>query len=200
MKSILIIGGGGHAKSCIDVIVHDKEFSISGINDPKISTSPFQDIPLIEGSLEELFADYKIVFLGIGFIKNSSSRKNLIKKIQQIGFSTPSFISPFAYSSIDSKIGEGTIIMHQALINTHVYIGSFSIINSQALIEHDVQIGSNCHISTGAVVNGSTTIGSNTFIGSNAVIGNNLTIGDNCIIQAGSFLNRSLDSNETFKA
>ena len=199
MKDIVIIGGGGHAKSCIDVISHHKDYSILGINDPKLSTSSYPSIPLLKGSLQDIFSKNDIVFLGIGFIKDSMPRKKLIDEIQKIGFKTPSFVSPYAYSSSNSKISDGTIIMHKALINTHVQIGAFSIINSKALIEHDVQIGSNCHISTGAIVNGGSSIGSNTFVGSNAVIGNNISVGKNCIIQAGAFLNRNLKDNEIYK-
>lgn len=199
MNEIVIIGGGGHAKSCIDVITHNKEYSIIGINDPKLSSSPILGIPLIKGSLKELFSEIKSVFIGIGFIKNPTLRKDLINQIKEIGFERPSFTSPHAYFSLNSNIDEGTIIMHHAMINTHVEIGEFSIINSKSLIEHDVKIGSNCHISTGAVINGGSSIGSNTFVGSNAVIGNNISVGENCIIQAGTFLNRHLKDNEIYK-
>ena len=199
MKDIVILGGGGHAKSCIDVISHNKKYSILGINDPNLLESPFSNIPLLNESLEDIFSKNERIFLGIGFIKDPIPRKQLIDQIQAIGFVTPSFVSPYAYSSPNAEISEGTIIMHKALVNTHVRLGSFSIINTMALIEHDVQIGSNCHISTGAIVNGGSSIGSNTFIGSNAVIGNNVSVGENCIVQAGAFLNRNLSNNEIYK-
>ncbi len=200
MKKVLVIGGGGHAKSCIEALSHHPDYSVSGINDPKISISPFGHIPLVQGSLKDLFSSHRIVLLGIGFITNPKPRKDLIDEIQNIGFCTPSFISSSAYLARNSNIDRGTIVMHQALINTHVEIGSFTIINSKALIEHDVKVGSNCHISTGAIINGASKIGSNTFIGSNAVVGNNIEIGENCIVQAGTFLNHNLKDGEIFKA
>tara|TARA_B110000238_G_scaffold162217_1_gene176453 strand:+ start:172 stop:774 length:603 start_codon:yes stop_codon:yes gene_type:complete len=200
MKKVLVIGGGGHAKSCIEALSHHLDYSVSGINDPKISISPFGHIPLVQGSLKDLFPSHRIVLLGIGFITNPKPRKDLIDEIQNIGFCTPSFVSSSAYLARNSNIDGGTIVMHQALINTHVEIGSFTIVNSKALIEHDVKVGSNCHISTGAIINGASKIGSNTFIGSNAVVGNNIEIGENCIVQAGTFLNHNLKDGEIFKA
>jgi|TARA_B110000495_G_C23004739_1_gene593390 sugar O-acyltransferase (sialic acid O-acetyltransferase NeuD family) len=200
MKKVLVIGGGGHAKSCIEALSYHPDYSVSGINDPNISVSPFLHIPLVEGSLKDLFPVHTIVLLGIGFIKNPKPREKLINEIQSIGFSTPSFVSSSAYLASNSNIDGGTIVMHQALINTHVEIGSFTIVNSKALIEHDVKVGSNCHISTGAIINGASKIGSNTFIGSNAVVGNNIEIGNNCIVQAGAFLNHDLQNGEIFKA
>ena len=200
MKKVLVIGGGGHAKSCIEALSHHLDYSVSGINDPKISISPFGHIPLVQGSLKDLFPSHRIVLLGIGFITNPKPRKDLIDEIQNIGFCTPSFVSSSAYLARNSNIDGGTIVMHQALINTHVEIGSFTIVNSKALIEHDVKVGSNCHISTGAIINGASKIVSNTFIGSNAVVGNNIEIGENCIVQAGTFLNHNLKDGEIFKA
>jgi len=200
MKKVLVIGGGGHAKSCIEALSHHLDYSVSGINDPKISISPFGHIPLVQGSLKDLFPSHRIVLLGIGFITNPKPRKDLIDEIQNIGFCTPSFVSSSAYLARNSNIDGGTIVMHQALINTHVESGSFTIVNSKALIEHDVKVGSNCHISTGAIINGASKIGSNTFIGSNAVVGNNIEIGENCIVQAGTFLNHNLKDGEIFKA
>ena len=35
-KKLFIFGGGGHAKSCIDVILSDKSFKIKGIIDNKL--------------------------------------------------------------------------------------------------------------------------------------------------------------------
>ncbi len=200
MKKVLVIGGGGHAKSCIEALSDHPEYIVSGINDPKLSISPFPQIPLVQGPLKDLFSSHKVVLLGIGFISDPKPRNNLIEEIQNIGFTTPSFISSHAYLASNSNIDLGTIVMHHALINTHAEIGSFTIINSKVLIEHDVKVGFNCHISTGAIINGGSTIGPNTFIGSNAVVGNNIKIGKNCIVQAGAFLNHNLKDGDIFKA
>lgn len=35
MKEILLVGGGGHCRSCIDVIEAEKKFKIAGIVDVK---------------------------------------------------------------------------------------------------------------------------------------------------------------------
>ena len=48
-----------------------------------------------------------------------------------------------------SSVGEGTIIMHMAMVNSGAIIGANCIINSMALVEHDVVIGNNVHVATG---------------------------------------------------
>ena len=52
------------------------------------------------------------------------------------------------------KIGEGSIIMHGAIINACAEIGKNTIINTGVLIEHDTLIEDNCHVATRAVING----------------------------------------------
>jgi UDP-3-O-[3-hydroxymyristoyl] glucosamine N-acyltransferase len=44
-------------------------------------------------------------------------------------------VSPIAYISKHSTIGEGTVIHHHALINANVKIGKNCIINSKALFK-----------------------------------------------------------------
>ena len=90
------------------------------------------------------------------------------KKLKKIGFCLPTIISPLAYVSKHSFINEGTIIMHQVLVNASVKIGKNCIINTKALIEHDSIIEDNCHISTAAIINGGVRVKEGTFFGSNA--------------------------------
>ena len=73
-----------------------------------------------------------------------------------------------------TKIGEGTIIMHNVVINAKVEIGKNCIINTKSLVEHDTIIGDHCHVSTGVIINGSCIILSNTFLGTGSVILNNV--------------------------
>lgn len=91
-------------------------------------------------------------------------------------------ISPLAYVSKHSIIEEGTVIMHQALINANVKIGK----NTKALIEHDCVIGDNCHISTASVINGGVRVKENSFFGSNATSKQSIEIDG--FIKAGSLV------------
>ena len=69
--------------------------------------------------------------------------------------------SPSAIISKHSKIGDGTIVMHNCIINADAKIKENCIVNNKALIEHDVSIESNCHISTDANINGNCIVSKN---------------------------------------
>lgn len=166
-ENILIIGAGGHARSCMDVIELENKFKIAGFIDNKnIDTLKY---PILgnDDDLKTLFKKYKFACIGIGQIKDVDVRMNIFDKLLSIGFSLPVIISPLAYVSALSKIDIGTIVMHQALVNINVKIGKACIINSKALIEHDAIVEDFCHISTASVVNGECIVKKCSFLGSN---------------------------------
>ncbi|WP_016778728.1 acetyltransferase [Anaerophaga thermohalophila] len=192
---IILIGGGGHCKSCIDVIEQEGKYKIAGIVDmaEKVGQS-ILGYPIIgtDDDLPELVQEYKNVIITIGQIKSAYLRIKLYDQAKQLNAQLPVIVAPTAYVSRHASIQEGTIVMHHALINAEARIGINCIINSKALIEHEAIIGDFCHISTATCVNGQVNIGTNCFIGSNTVLSNNITISDNSIVAAGSQVLKSL--------
>jgi len=169
---ILLIGGGGHCKSVIDVIEQNGIYEIGGIIDQETLVGQKvlgYEIIGCDNDLTELFQRFHYAIVTIGQIKSPDLRIKLFSHLHTIGFITPSIISPRAYVSKHATIGEGTIVMHDALINADAIVGKNCIINTKALIEHDTTIGEHCHISTGAILNGGTIVADGTFVGSNAV-------------------------------
>lgn len=170
-EKILLIGGGGHCHSVIDVIEQENKYEIVGIVDTKENIGKKvldYEIIACDDDLEELFETCKNAVVTIGHIKSNITRVKLFAKLKNIGFNLPVIISPLAYVSRHSNIDEGTVIMHHALINANVKIGKNCIINTKALIEHDCIVEDNCHISTASVLNGGVIVRANTFFGSNA--------------------------------
>jgi len=168
---ILLIGGGGHCRSVIDVIELEEKYTIAGIIDKKELIG--QDVlgyKVIgcDDDLERLFKKYKYTIITVGQIKSNSLRVKLFDKVKEIGYKLPVIKSPLAYISKHSSVEEGTIVMHQALVNANVKIGKNCIINTKALVEHDATIEDNCHISTATVINGGVMVKENSFVGSNA--------------------------------
>jgi sugar O-acyltransferase (sialic acid O-acetyltransferase NeuD family) len=194
-KEIILIGSGGHCKSCIDVIEQENKFKIIGIIDLKEKINQkILDYEIIasDDDLSNLVKKYEYFFITIGQLKNPKPRIQKFEIIKKLGAKFPIIISPLAYVSKYSFIDEGSIIMHSAIINANVKIGKNCIINTKSLIEHDSNIGNNCHISTNSIINGTCNIGSNVFIGSNSVILNNINITDNVIIGAGTIVNKPI--------
>ena len=189
MKPIILIGGGGHCKSVIDVIELEGKYKIVGIVDKLenvgVSILGYKVIGS-DDVLPDLIKKYKYALITIGQIDSAQLRINIYHKVKELGFLLPIIISPNAYVSSHSSIGEGSVIMHDVLVNSNVKIGINCIINSKALIEHDCIIGDHCHLSTSSIINGNVVIGSGSFVGSNAVTKHGIKILENSFIKAGS--------------
>lgn len=190
-KNIILIGGGGHCKSCIDVIELTENYNIKGIIDveSKVGTKVL-GYPII-GTDEDIFNLIEIIdefIITIGQLGKLNKRQILYDKMKKRGAKFSTIVSPLAYVSKNAFVEEGTIIMHGAIINADVKIGCNCIINSKALLEHEVTVGNHCHISTASVLNGGATIGDGTFYGSGAVSIQNIKIVSNSFIKANSIV------------
>ena len=184
-KRLILIGGGGHCRSCIDVIERQGEFAIAGIVDQREKNGELvlgYPIMACDEDLPDLLRRYDHFFITIGQIKTCERRMQLFEQIIAAGKALPVFISPLAYVSPHARIGQGTIVMHQALVNAGAQVGMNCIINTKALIEHDARIDDHCHIATGAIINGGAVVQRASFIGSGAVIREGVTIGAASIV------------------
>lgn len=191
MKKIILIGGGGHCRSVIDVIESQGLYKICGIIDKtEFLGSKVLGYEVIgnDHDLKKLASKIKYALIAVGQVYSPKIRIKLFNLIKKLGFQCPSIISPRAYVSKYSNIGAGTIVMHDVVINANVSIGDNCIINTKALIEHDCTISSHCHISTSSVVNGSAIIKSKCFIGSNSVIKDSVLIKEGSFVKAGSLV------------
>ncbi len=170
-EQIILVGGGGHCRSVIDVIEQEDKYCIAGIVDKKDMIGELvlgYKVFGCDDDLEELYQKCKYACITVGQVRSPEIRIRLFQKLKKIGYRLPVIVSPLAYVSKYAFIDEGTIVMHHALINANAKIGKNCIINTKALIEHDVVVEDNCHISTGAILNGGVKILQNSFYGSNA--------------------------------
>lgn len=153
-RSLILVGGGGHCKSVIEA-AESAGYTIKGILD--ISSRVGEKVLdyTIIGTDDDIFlytedCDFIVT---LGFIKDASLRIHLHDKIEKAGGHLATVIASTAHISRYAKLGEGTVVLHQAYINAELETKG-CIINTFANIEHDTVIGDYCHISTGVMVNG----------------------------------------------
>lgn len=188
MKQLLLIGAGGHCKSCIDVIEKIGEWKIAGIVDRKDSSvENVLGYPVIgcDEDLVKLRKQYDYAFVTVGQIRSVELKIKLFNQLKTLGFKQPGLVSPLAYVSKHATIGHGTIVMHYAMVNAAAKVGDNCIINSKALVEHDAVVKNHCHISTNATLNGSVVVGEQCFIGSHVTTKQAIIIPSKSFIKAG---------------
>ena len=202
MSDLLLIGGGGHCRSCIDVIEAEGKYQIRGIvQSISDQANRIFGYPVI-GSDEDLpflLQETPKALVTVGQIRSPEIRFRLYEQLKKLGGKLPSIVSPSAYCSKHAELNEGTIVMHGVIVNAGASIGSNCIINSQALIEHDVVVADHCHVSTGAKLNGGVTIGKGSFIGSGAILKEGIVVGENVIISAAQVVLRNVPTGAVIK-
>jgi sugar O-acyltransferase (sialic acid O-acetyltransferase NeuD family) len=199
--SLILIGAGGHARSCIDVIEQQGFFQIAGlVGLPEQQYTQYLGYAVIgmDSDLPELAKIYQYALISTGQIQTAEHRIRLYQKATKCGFKLPVIIAPTAHVSQHATLGAGTIVMHGAIINAGVRVGRNCIINSRALLEHDSNIEDHCHISTGAILNGDVTVGDGSFIGSGSVIKQGVAIGDSCLVGMGLTVRNNLSDHAYF--
>ena len=186
--TLLLVGAGGHARACIDLIEQEGRFVVKGLvglskevglailNNPVLGT---------DEDLSTLLGHCANAIIAVGQIKTPDPRIRLFDLLQQNNCALPTIMSPRAYVSPHANLEAGTIVMHGAVINAGAVVGKNCIINSQSLVEHDVVIADHCHIATAATINSGVCIGTGTFIGSNSSVKQGVSIGDRCVIGMG---------------
>lgn len=185
---IILVGAGGHARACIDVIEQHGLYQIAGLVglQKELHTRHLgYDVIASDADLPRLAEEYEFALIAVGQVHSADTRIRMYQQVVELGFSSPSIVAPTAHVSTHASLGEGTIVMHGAIVNAGARVGKNCIINTTALVEHDAMVDDHCHISTGALVNGSVSIGSGSFVGSGCVIKDGITIGKGCVIGIG---------------
>lgn len=194
MIPLIIIGRGGHALSCLDVIRTTNMFDVKGYIDTE-KGSDWEGLKCLgtDADLPALVKTCPNFFLGVGQIQSSSIRKKIVQNLKSLSGKFPVIISPKAHVATGSQIGEGTIVMHGGHVGPGAKIGAFNILNTKSLLEHGAVTGDFVHVSTAAVVNGDVIIGDDAFIGSNSVLCQGIKIPAGAFVQAGQFIGRKHD-------
>ena len=185
---ILLIGAGGHARACIDVIEYESRFSVAGlVGLPDEVGTQLLGYPVLgtDTDLPALLRKCSHAFVAVGQIKTPERRIRIFTVLEQHRCSFPVIVSPYAYVSPHASLGHGTIVMHGAVVNAGAVVGCNCIINTRALVEHSATVGDHCHISTGAILNGDVKIGEGSFVGSGSVIKERVSLGKCCVVGMG---------------
>lgn len=192
-KNLILIGGGGHCKSVIDV-AESAGYNILGILDTPENVGKDVLAYKVIGVDDDIpqYVDKAEFMITVGFIKNPAVRIKLYNKVKEARGKLATIVASTAHVSKYATLGEGTIVMHHAFVNAGAQIGDNVILNTFTNVEHDAIIGNQSHISTGTMVNGDCRVGERTFIGSQSVLANGIEIGSDIVFGAGSVVRKTI--------
>ncbi len=189
---LIIIGAGGHGKVVSDIALRSGYTDICFVDDK--AQGECMGYPIIGNSGQlQTFADGKTEFvIAIG---DNATRKQVAES-NNLPWAT--LVHPAAQIGSHVKIGKGTVVMANVVVNACATIGAHCIINSGAVVEHDNVLGNYVHISPKAALGGTVTVGDETHIGIGATVKNNIEICGKCLIGAGAVVVDKIDEAGTY--
>lgn len=193
-KSVVIIGASGHGKVIADIIVNSGDKVLGFLDD----ADDVQGKKIIGFPVLGKIADYDnyrdcefVIAIGNPYI-----REKIAIELQVKWYTA---IHPTAViSSLDVEIGEGTVIMANAVVNPSAKIGKHCIINTGAIVEHDNILEDYVHLSPNVTLAGIVKVGKSTHIGAGSCTKQVLNIASDCIIGAGSVIVKDITESGTY--
>ena len=199
-RSLILIGGGGHAKVVADC-AESSGYTISGFVDdgesPMLAAMGFTHLGKIcdlAKVLESFKRERPVVFHAIG--DNRVRRELTESSMRQVRLAVEVgnldckglaiVVHESAVISMTAVVGCGTLVGPHAVVNASSEIGEGVIVNSGAIVEHDCVVGSFAHIGPGAVLGGGVVVGEGTLIGLGARVLPGVCVGAGVVVGAGA--------------
>lgn len=178
--SVILIGGGGHAKVVLDCVQSFGGQVVGFLDDGIDAGTTILGVPVL-GTIKDYrnFLQHRFL-IAIG---NNGIRRRIAQSLKVDWYTavhSSAVVSPYA------SIGAGTVVMPRAVVNAGAIIGAHCIINTGAVVEHDNRIADYVHLSPSAALGGTVSVGEGAHVGIGASVRNNICICANCIIGAGA--------------
>jgi acetyltransferase EpsM len=195
---VAIIGHGGHGKVVQDLLSCFPEHRLIAFLDDRYS-SLIEEENIVCAPVS--FAKHLIQhFYDVRFIiavGDNERRKHIFESLNLPNEFYLTLVHPKAFVSSFSTIGDGAVIMANAVVNSGADIEDHAIINSGAIIEHDCKVGRFSHISPNATLTGSVRIEEGVHIGSGATLLPNVRVNEWTKIGAGATVLEDISSYST---
>jgi len=186
---VIIMGAGGHARVCIEILRRLPAFEIYGAVDESLPLGhSVLGVPVIgrDSCLGELRArGLRLAVLGVASVMDHGSRVQRLERLRREGFELPNIIHPQAAVDASVTMGDANVVFANATLSANVSIGRGCIINSGAVVSHDCRLGDNIHLAPGALLAGGVKVGNDTLVGMGAKVFLGLEIGRGVVLSNG---------------
>jgi sugar O-acyltransferase (sialic acid O-acetyltransferase NeuD family) len=194
MRDVVMIGGGGHAMSCLDA-ADARALRFVGYVAPQRD----DQLPLAylgaDGDLPELRrAGHALAFVAVG---DNTRRRALADTVQGLGFELAVLVAETARISPHASIAPGAAVLHGARVGPRSAIGTGVIVNTAASVDHDCTIDEFAHIAPGTHLAGGVRFGAGAFAGVGVSVIPDIHVGSWAVVGAGAAVIHDVPPRET---
>ena len=180
-NALIIYGGGGHAKSIIDLIRAEGKWNILGIVDDHLEPgSNILGVSVLgSGDMLPDLRQAGIVYAvnAVGGIGDVDARVAVFDRLRSNGFILPSVFHPHAFIEPTAHVAEGCHLLYGVYVGSDSRVGFGCLLNSGVILSHDCVLEDYVNLSPGAILAGSVTIGEQAQVGMGVTINLGLHIG-----------------------
>ncbi len=190
--SILVYGGGGHAKSVMEIVRQMQAFSIAGIVDDGLEAGTSVLGMRVLGTRAVLPAllekGVRLAANGVSGIVDINVRVRIFELLEGSGFSFPTLVHPRAAVEPSARLEEGVQVFANAYVGSEAVLGPRCMVNTNSVVSHDCSVGAYSHIAPGALLAGHVHVGERSLIGMGVTTAIGVSIGDGVRIGNGAIL------------
>jgi sugar O-acyltransferase (sialic acid O-acetyltransferase NeuD family) len=201
LKSLVIIGAGGHASVVADAAQCAHEWRhISFFDDrwPALATHAGLEVV---GNLDALRERLSLGWPGdtelVVAVGDNTARMRLSMEFSSAGARLATVVHPSAVVSASATLGAGTVVFARAVVNPACVIGKSCIVNTGAVVDHNANIGDGVHICPGVALAGNVSVGELTWVGIGSCVIQGVRIGARATVGAGAAVIRNVEAGAT---
>lgn len=190
MRSIVIIGAGGHGKVVADIVERQGRYSIAGWVDSGREPGERHAGYAVLGPVEEiaeLVSRYPVAGALVALGDNASRLamvQRLVREIPDLRFITA--VHPTAAVGRGASLGPGTVVMAQAVVNPDAVVGAHCILNTGSSLDHDSRMDDFASLAPGAAVGGNARIGTGAAVSIGVSVLHGVGVGEHTVVGAGA--------------
>jgi sugar O-acyltransferase (sialic acid O-acetyltransferase NeuD family) len=183
MRSLVLIGSGGHARSCLDVLT-GTDFVVKGC----VGGTPVGRLQTDYLGTDEVLADLQAAGVDNALVAvgDNRVRQRLTAQLIALGYALPAVVSAEAFVSETATLGDGAVVMHRAVVGPFSRIGRGAIVNTSASVDHDCVIGDFAHVAPGVHLAGEVQVGEGALLGVGIAAIPGVSIGEWSVVGAGA--------------
>jgi acetyltransferase EpsM len=179
--ALVIYGGGGHAKSLIDLVRSCGLYRLVGVVDDRLPVGERVLGAAVLGGAEILprlsAGGVRLAVNAVGGIGNPSARARVFETLLEAGFACPALVHPTAWVEPSAVLESGVQVLAQSYVSSDSRVGFGTVINAGVVVSHDCRLGRVVNLSPGAMLAGGVTLEDYVQVGMSATINLNLRVG-----------------------
>ncbi len=189
VRSIHIIGAGGHAK----VVIRAAElqgYQVIGVFDD--DTSKYGTViadATVVGTSDDLLNQPR--YPTVAAVGDNATRKRIVGRLD---LDWISIIHPGAIVDQSVELGRGSVVMAGAVIQVDTEIKNHVIVNTGSTIDHDCSLDDFCHVAPGSHLAGHCWLAEGVLLGIGAVAIPSVKIGAWATVGAGAAVINDIDA------